>query len=238
MFLNLLACSPPRIQFADDDLRHGFHLGQIRSILHGAGALALVGCLLFSGKLFFEASTVSEQTAVLKTETSQDRQRYNEIIKSFPPIPTDHDTLRSIIDRFQTLNKQTSTPEGLFREISHALQVAPSVELESIDWRVEGAEANAAQTASSPAAGTLPADSEAALVRGTLKLSANANARQMLAAFNVLVDALKTNPKLQIDVLQRPFDIESGKSLKGGDTTVEDNKPRSFNLQITRKIGS
>jgi len=60
----------------------------------------------------------------------------------------------------------------------------------------------------------------------------------MLAAFNVLVEELKASPKLQVDVLQRPFDIESGKALKGGDTTLEDNKPRSFALQISRKLGS
>jgi len=50
--------------------------------------------------------------------------------------------------------------------------------------------------------------------------------------------ALKANPKLQIDVLQRPFDIESGKALRGGDTTLEDNKPRSFAVQISRKLES
>jgi hypothetical protein len=60
----------------------------------------------------------------------------------------------------------------------------------------------------------------------------------LLAVFNQLVDALKANPKLQVNVIQQPFDIESGKSLKGGDTTVEDDKPRSFTIQISRKIES
>jgi len=60
----------------------------------------------------------------------------------------------------------------------------------------------------------------------------------MLGAFNYLLGALKANPKLQVDVLQRPFDIESGKSLRGDDTTLEDNKPRTFSLQIIRKLRS
>ena len=84
----------------------------------------------------------------------------------------------------------------------------------------------------------LAKDSEEAIVRGTLKLGPNTSARQMLSAFNVLLDALKANPKLQVEVLQRPFDIESGKSLKGDDITVEDNKPRAFSLQVIRKLGS
>ena len=83
-----------------------------------------------------------------------------------------------------------------------------------------------------------PDDSETLIVRGTLKTGASANARQTLAAFNMLVDALKANPKLQVAVLQSPFDIESGRSLKGSDTAVDDNRPRAFSLQIVRKLGS
>jgi hypothetical protein len=39
-------------------------------------------------------------------------------------------------------------------------------------------------------------------------------------------------------VLQRPFDVESGKSLRGGDAGQDDDKPRGFGLLVTRKIGS
>ena len=61
---------------------------------------------------------------------------------------------------------------------------------------------------------------------------------QMLAVFDQFIAALKTNPNLQIAVQKRPFDIEPGKTLKNEDTSVEDRKPRSFSLQITRRIGS
>ena len=66
--------------------------------------------------------------------------------------------------------------------------------------------------------------------------SSNATPRQLIAAFNTLLEALKANPNLQIDVLQRPVDIESGKSLKGSDVSLDDDKPHAFSLQITRKI--
>ena len=83
-----------------------------------------------------------------------------------------------------------------------------------------------------------PVDSETAVVRGTLRLGAESNPRQVLAVFNRLVNVLKLNPKLTIEVLQQPFDVESGKSLKGGDTAVEVQPPRSFKVQIRRVIGS
>ena len=236
LFLNLLRSAPPRIQFADDDLRHDFHLRQIRSALHGLGAFVLLGGLLFAGTLLYDTYTLKQESALLRSEASLSRQRYDDIVKTFPAIPTNNETLRRVIDRYLELEKKSAAPTGLYREISRALQAAPAAELDSIDWKVGGHEPGTA-----PPPVTVPpvaSDSEAAIVRGTLKLAPKANARQMLTAFNLLVEALKANPKLQVDILQRPFDIESGKSLKGGDTTVEDDKPRAFSVQITRKLGS
>lgn len=239
LFLNLLATSPSRIQFADDTQRHNFHLRQIRTGLYGFGALALVGCLLFSGNLFYETYTVTQGTEALRNEATLSRQRYEDIVKPFPPIPTNNETLRRVIDRYAELEKRSATPNGLYHEISRALNIAPAAEINAIEWSVGGGEFSKAAAANqTSAAAAVPNDSEAAIVHGSIRLGANANPRQMLGVFNSLLAALKSNPKLQVEVLKRPFDIESGKSLKGGDTTVEDNKPRSFSLQIIRKIGS
>ena len=239
LFLNLLATTPPRIQFADDTQRHEYHLGQIRTGFFGLGAVALIACLLFSGKLLFETYNINQESDALSVEGALASQRYNNIASTFPPIPTNNETLRRVIDRYAELEKQSATPDGLYHEISRALQAAPAAELDSIDWRIGGSDAASGKPAGSASApGALAKDSEEAIVRGTLKLGPNTSARQMLSAFNVLLDALKANPKLQVEVLQRPFDIESGKSLKGGDITVEDNKPRAFSLQVIRKLGS
>jgi len=232
LFLNLLVRAPPRSQFADDAQLHSNHLRQIRAALYGTGAAVLLGCLLLSGKLLFDALSVNQQSATLDSEATLARVRYGEIVETFAPIPTDHETLRRVIDRYHALEKTNATPVGLYREITRALHDAAAVEIDSIDWQIGGD----AGTAS--AAASVPSDSETAIVRGTLRLGTNASARQLLAAFNALVESLKANPKLQVAVLQRPFDIESAKSLKGSDITVDRDKPRSFSLQIIRKIGS
>lgn len=238
LFLNLLVTAPPRIQFANDDLRHGYHLDRLRSLLHGAGAVTLIGCLLFSGKQLFDAHTIAQETGALKAEANTARQRYAEIAKTFPPIPADTGTLRHAIDRYLEQEKRSVSPEGLYREISRALQGSPAVEIDGIDWRIGGAEQTGTVAVQGAAARQVPADSESAVVRGTLKLGANASARQMLTVFTQLVDTLKAQPTLQVEVLQRPFDIESGKSLRGAETMPANGKPRTFSLQITRKLGS
>ena len=239
VFLQLLATAAPATQFANDDQRHHYHLWQIRTTLYAIAAVAVFSCLLFTGDQLYHGFGINEQAETLKSQANIARQRYDDVVKTFPPIPTNNETLRRVIDRYVALEKKSATPQTLYHEISRALQAAAPAELDSIDWKVGGSTASTGASTNAPAGATLPADdSETALVRGTLKVGTTTNARQLLAVFNQLVDALKANPKLQVNVIQQPFDIESGKSLKGGDTTVEDDKPRSFTIQISRKIES
>jgi hypothetical protein len=235
VFLQLLAAAAPPTQFANDDQRHHFHLWQVRTALYASAAVGLFGCLLFAGDQFYHAYDISQQAAEHQSQAGVARQRYNDVVKTFPPIPTNNETLRRVIDRYVVLEKKSTSPDRLYHEISRALQTSPSAEVDGIDWKVGGG-----ATASTVRAGeaTVGDDSEMALVSGTLRLSQHANARQLLAVFNQLVDALRANSKLQVTVLQQPFDIESSKSLKGGDTTITEDKPRTFSIQISRKIES
>ena len=238
LFLNLMAVAPPRIQFADDELCHSFHLRQLRAVLYGLGGVALLGCLLASGVMLYEANNIAREVVQLHDEARVTRQRYDDITRSFPKIPTNNETLRRIIDRYAELERQSASPEGLYREISRALQSAPAIELDAIEWKLGGAETGVTGASTQPAARPVAAGNEAAIVQGFLRLGSNSNPRQILAAFTQFAEVLKANPALQVDILKRPFDVESGKALKGEDTMVEDNKPRSFSVQISRKIGS
>ncbi|MEI7614033.1 MAG: hypothetical protein WCK63_14120 [Betaproteobacteria bacterium] len=237
LFLHLLATSPPRTQFANDHLRHDYHLLQIRTALLGFGALVLIASLLLSGKLLLDNHRITQETRSQQSETVQIRQRYEEIVKTLPPIPVTHETLHRVIDRYLELNRKNVSPRSLYHEISRALRTVPSAELDSIDWKTGSAEPLSAMAPNPASMVTATSNgNESALVRGTINLGTNATPRQMLDVFNQLVEALKSNPKIQVEILKRPFDIESGKPLKGGGTTVEDNKPRSFSLQVFRKI--
>ena len=236
LILHLLATAPPGAQFASDQQRHNYHLWLIRSVLQNTGAVVLLGCLLWSVKQFHDAYQLKREVAMIQQETTLARQRYDDIVKTFPAIPTSTENLRRVIDRYVELEKGSTSPEYLWREISHALQGDASVEVEGIDWRVAALASREAATAE--ALHTPPVGSEIAIVHGTLRPGPDSHPRQVLSIFKQLVETLKRNPKLQVEVLQQPFDLDSGKSLKGGDAAVDDLRPRSFKLQIQKTAGS
>ncbi len=241
LFLHLLATSPPRIQFADDDQRHGFHLAQIESALLGASALALAVCLLYSGNRAIEAYALNAATLAVADEAREARQRYEAIVKTFPALATTSEALRQVAARYGSLNP--ALPERLYRDLSTALAHVPEAELEAIDWSAATADSRAPAPAgkrTSPAAAAdatpFSAGSEAIVVRGTLRLGPDADARQTLAVFNRLVSALEANPDLHVEIVQRPFDLESGRLLKGGDAASERVPLAPFALRVERRV--
>ncbi|HMW18835.1 MAG TPA: hypothetical protein PKN13_02990 [Accumulibacter sp.] len=234
-FLQLLATSSGKGQFANDDHRHDYHLWLLRTVFEGLGALALFSCLLFSGKQVFDARLLNKEASSIQQETILARQHYQSIVNTFPPIPTSNETLRRVIKRYAELQNASGTPMTVYREISRALQTAEAIEIEGIEWRNSPVEAakGTAPNPSSPGSELTLTQKETAVFRGTLSLGVNNNPRQILAVFNQFISTLKLNPKLQVEVLQQPFDIESAKSLKGGgDDALEAKQTRAFKVQI------
>ena len=236
LLLNLLANTPPPQQFANDTQRHLHQLDLVRGSFLGGGALALLGCLLFTGHQLYAQHEIKVQGADLRSEAQLARMRYDDIARTFPPLPTDSASLRSLIDRYAEFERRATTPAGLFAEISRALNQAPAVELDTIDWQL-GEPVAGKQGSSGPAQNLarLP-EVEHATLRAHLRLGANSSARRMLEIFDQFVLTLRANPSLQVEILQRPVDIESGKALKGTDLEADDDKLRTFSLRLSRKL--
>jgi hypothetical protein len=239
LFLHLLATNPPSMQFAGDTLRHTYQVGRLGTLLYGLGATSLCACLLFSGNQLFDAYQFSQESEELHAETGQSRQRYADVIKTFPSVPIDNEALKSLVGRYLALEQRSISPTPFYVELSHALQDHPAIELVSLAWKLGGAEP-ASGTTGRPDIGTrpVPDDSESLVVQGALHSPPGADTRQLLGTFNRFVEQLSSNEELRVAILQQPFDIESGKALRSGDASPERNASRSFSLQVTRKIGS
>ena len=237
IFLHLLATRPPKIQFAHDELLHHFQINQIRASFWRAGVVVLIGCLLLSSTLLFDAYNISGKAETLRSEIQSIQQRYDDIVKTFPRVPVDNETLRTAIDRYLIQEARSTSPLGLYNEITRALPMEPIIEIERLDWGIGGNDTSTTEAdRKSPASKPVSDDNESLVLHAYINLPPNANPRQLLTTFNHFVDNVKANANLRVEILQQPFDMGSGKSLRSGDPLQENNQPHSFTLQIIRKI--
>lgn len=238
LFLHLLAAQPPAQQFAPPPLRHDYRVWQLKALLSSGGLLIFLACLLFAGKQFYDASRLDSERAAVQAQADSAAQRYAELARTFPPMPVDNDTLRQVINRYQAMERLPATPREFYLLLSRALEATPQVELETIAWQRGGPGADS--NGSGSAGTTAPSEGdESALVRGSITTGSQANPRQVLAVFERFLAALRQQPGLQVNVQQQPFDVESGKSLKGGssnDDTPASTEPRHFVVQIVHRV--
>jgi hypothetical protein len=130
--------------------------------------------------------------------------------------------------RYADLTRQQRQPDQALRSLSRALDEMPNVELDSIEWKIGR---NSASTAAS-----ITGDEEITVIRGTIRPGKNTSTRQILASFEAFAERLRRDPGSSVSALQQPFDLESGRSLRGGDGSEEISQPRQFALEISRKI--
>ena len=228
LFLHLLVTTPPRQQFASESDRHDFRLAQIRQGLIAAGLVALLASALFSAKEIYQANTLREETRVLVATEAELNWRYREISATFPQLGIDNETLRHLTNRHTDLTRQQRQPGPAYRMVSQALNDAPDISLESLEWKISHSGRSTVASISG--------DQEITTVRGAISPQRNPSTRQILATFEQFVERLRRDPSITVSTLQQPFDMESGRALRGGDSEDENAQPRQFSVEISRKI--
>ena len=238
LFLHLLATAAPRQQFAAEDHRHDYHISQIRYGLLTLGAIAVLGGALFVAKQLYDASAMREQTQDLARREADLNWRYQEISATFPQLGIDNETLRRVTNRQSELVRKQRLPDDAYRLVSRAMNEVPNVHPEALEWSLGGSAP--ATGAATPGKTTALPDGKAEVItlRGSIRLGPTATARQTLATFEHFVEILRVDRDSDVSVQQQPFDIESGRSLRGGDMETESAPPRQFTIQIVRKVTS
>jgi hypothetical protein len=236
LYLHLLATSPPSQQFASEASRRDYHIARNRSGILALGAIALFGGLLFTGRNLIEVSQVSEETADLVTSEAELNWRYREIAATFPKLEIDNETLRRLTQRQSELLRSQRLPDPAFRLVSRALDEAPNIQLDALEWS-HGAPAARPGAAPAIAPGTGD-DSETIVVRGTVRHGPASTARQTLATFEHFVELLRFDRNTTVSVRKQPLDIDPGQALRSGELDDETRHTRDFVVAIIRKANS
>jgi hypothetical protein len=237
VFAHLLCQFPPAHQYAPPLAQRYYRLWQVRTGMVGAGAAVLISCLLWAGGQVLVAMSLGAESSRLRAQAELDGQHYAQLMQGLPPIPVSTDDLRALIDRYQQLEKHSPDPFDLFVAVSRALDVFPEIEVEKIEWSAgEQAEAmtrDRARPGASPQSPDGQPQGGMAVIHAMLPAAMRADHRAMLGRINGFAAALR-QAKLDATVQRLPFDIESGKSLKGGGEEQGRSDPPRFVLHVAR----
>jgi hypothetical protein len=204
--------------------------------LIGLAIVALLGGTLFGAKQLYDNYSLRQEAAALTTSEADLSWRYREISATFPQLGIDNDTLRRVTDRQQELLRQQRVPNEAFILVSHALNEVPNVHLESLEWKLGDNTAPANASTRTAIGELLKSNNEVVVLRGTIRLGPTSTPRQTLATFEHFVDLLRVDRNSEVNVLQQPFEIESGRALRGGDIDSDGTQARQFAVQIARKL--
>lgn len=237
LFAYALLRDPPQAQFARGEDLNFHRLGRARVALVAVGATVLAGCLMFAARQVVDALTLRNQTELTVAQTQSDLVRYQNLLAALPSLPGRADELRATIARYRTIEATSTSPLGLYRDISRGLEATPQIEIDRIEWAVTD-HADAAIDAVVQPSQVVGANAErfaVAIVSGHLELPEPADQRAQLATVSAFAAELRKDSALRVSVLRMPVDIESQRALRS-DTAARTEAPR-FSLRVARKIG-
>jgi len=234
LYLQLLATDPPRQQFAAASHRHAYQVDRLRRGILAAGLIALLGGLLFSTHNLWTARELREETQALEASENELESRYSRIAAAFPQLGVDNDSLRRLTDLHAALVQQQGHPELALGRLGRVLDHMPAIALDRIDWRI-GREAPGGASGNAPdRASPLDGHDEITVIHGHVQLAATATPREILRLFDQFVERLGLDPDNRVRILQPPFNMESGRPLRGGDQLGEAGLAQPFIVEISR----
>ena len=247
LFLQALAESQPRDQFADDGLRHFYHLWRGRVGLVTTGAVAMGLCVLLAGSKLLDAYHVRQESASDRVQEARATEEYAKLQARFPKTPTSTENLRALVKNYRMLLKQSASPVNMLAEISQAVTSLPQVEIDRIDWEVGGARGQAGSEASkAPAPRPAAANAEpgaatpaqTAEIAGRLIVPQASDYRAVTELVQRFTDALRARPGTEVTRTQLPFDINAEKSISGDIGAARREEVPQFSVVLARRRGA
>ena len=246
LFIHCLATKTPAQQFAPASETRFHKLWQVRSALTNVAWIVLAACLLFAAKTGLNIYDLRDATEATKALTATDTIRYNNILEGLPKISVTPDNLRALTGRVEALQKRTPAMEPLLTHLSLALNDNPRIELTQLTWKIAdhlgagqkgSADANRVTAAAQPATSAGTASWVTIEIQAQLPLGIVSDQRAQIEMLERFATRLR-DPQTDVQILARPFDIESDKSLKSAGESSEAQLAAApkFALRIARPL--
>ena len=239
VFLHLLVKSPPRQQFATTELRRPYRLWQAKLGISLAAIVLLTAAAVMAGGQVMRYTELSTGNELLQAELDLGKHRYTNILEALPAVTMTHDELRALATRYEALARISPGPRPLLTHISRAMSRSPAVELSRLEWWIgtHADETSPGKTSATATPGTPSRDTDAyvlAVLHAQLPAGMASNHRLQLETVNTFADDLRRD-NVQVAIVTLPFETESGKSLRSGDTRGPADAPR-FIVRVARKL--
>ena len=251
LLMHWLVTKPPAQQFSPPAERHFYRLWQIRLALTAVATIILASGLLFAIKTAVDTAHLEQEASIAQLQTALATRRYNALLASLPKTSITPDNLRALMNRYESLEKHTADPTPLLTHLSRALDDAPQIELVNLDWKIEAAlnpamsNAQNILSASPNGAGDTTHTVDATgsgpwatlNIQAKLPLGLSTNMRAQKKLIDTFAHRLQDS-QTSVQLLNMPFDIESGKSLKSMQEADDERNESApvFSLIIARPL--
>jgi len=224
----MLTQQAPSLQFGNTVARLGYLRWRWRNAIRIATAscLALMGAFIIATFYSVLSANAQRDQAQLSAQVAQ--QRYAAIVNGLPAIPITPEQLRNLTAQWQQLQARSPALATSLQPLSTALQQNPKIELKALSWRLTSSPDSTDTKAGDDS--WLVIDIEAALpaANGLTRRDQNKSIEQF-------TEALKQSAADNARILQRPFDTDPGKSLKGDNEIYAGKGALPFTVRYWRR---
>ncbi|HJV01118.1 MAG TPA: hypothetical protein VJ752_11250 [Burkholderiaceae bacterium] len=154
VLLKLLGAELPRSHYTLGEARRYYQLWWARVAMYGASAAILSCTLMWAAVSLWRAGEADNAALRMRAETARYDSQYQAVMSDMPPAVAKTANMKAAVAIEHMLAEQGPVPLPMVRMLSEALDQAPLIKLNRIDWRV-----NLPGAAPAPAAMQAPADS-------------------------------------------------------------------------------
>lgn len=239
LHLHLLGGKVSAPNLAMADMVSDYRLYRLRHLLFVAsGVVATAGGLWFGTQLY-RAVDLDDQTVEAATQTERFHRLYEQLTRDFPAAPAGAVVMQKTGDFAQRLRATAPSPEPLLLALSQALEKAPSISVQTINWSY-GKSAYQSGALGSPVTPGAGGDTPGAtgMVLGEIS-PFDGNYRAAVDTIRLFTEQLRASPAVaDVRVVKYPLDDSSQQVLSGSTSARAERKASSvFEVLVRMREG-